>query len=349
MNIIEILEQIKIDVELITDLSKEFLVSRGSDNGFEKLIPLIIKKIISPYENISMVEHYGHHFPDVDIIIDGQRYGIELKSRNNGTWATNGNSVFESISNEEYCEIYLLFGSKEKNKNHFLIRYSPYWQVTNAITVTHSPRFKIDMNTDTSVFSSEEEYDKLREMSEQEKVVFLQSYLKKNTSGVKWFVPQDVDSIKPVSLNSLELKIRNRVQAEVFVLYPQDLIHKSEGTFRSNYSRCSEYLITTYFYYSSSFRDFFSAGGKWEYNNVEFPQVINKLYLRQALITEVLETANSEFKEVAYKAWEELPIQFQRYSFQQDYKQVLNYLGNEYFNNELKTAKIEGLSQLLEL
>lgn len=348
MDIIKILKETKEKVEQIDNLPRKYTVSKGNDNGFEKLIPTVLEKIINPFPTISMETHYGHHFPDIDIIIDGQRYGVELKSRNNGTWTTNGNSVFESISSEDYCEIYLLFGSKEKSSNHYFVRYAPYWQVTSAITVTHSPRFKIDMDSDISVFHSEIEYNRLREMSDKKKVIFLQNYLKENTSGVKWFVPQENESIKPISLNSLDSTIREKVQSEVFVLFPQDLIRKSQGTFHSDYSRCSEYLITTYFYYSSSFRDFFSAGGKWKYKGSEFPRVIKKMKNCYLQINEILTTANDEFKEEAYQSWQELEIDITRNSFQEGYEQVLNYLGEKYLQKELELASKTMLIQLLE-
>lgn len=323
---------------------KEFLVSKGNDNGFEKLVPLLAETIVNELdETLQVIPHYGHHFPDMDFILNGKRYGVELKSRNNGSWDTNGNSVFESISDEMYEEIFIVFGTKEPGKDRILVQYAPYWTVTSSITVTHSPRFKIQMNTPNSVFKSKQEYDQLRDMSEKEKVVFLQNYLKQNTTGVKWFVPQDSQSLKPTSLNTLSADRKNRIKAEILVLYPQDLLTAN----RADYSRAHEFLIVHYFYYSSSFRDFFSAGGQWKYEKVKFPKSIETLYLLRSEIKDILENANPEFKEIAYRSWDSLQIKLTRKSFIEDYHAIIAHIGDVHFRNELNHANIQNLCDLL--
>lgn len=349
VDIIYVLELIKNKIESINPVPEEYLVSKGSYNGFENLVPVIAEQISKEIDgDLKVVSHLGHHFPDMDLILNGVKYGIELKSRNNGSWDTNGNSVFESISEKEYEEIFLLFGTSKKGIPRIKIRYAPYWQVTSSITVTHSPRFKINMDTESSVFTSSDEYEKLRNFTEKEKVMFLQNYLKTNTTGVKWFVPQDDNTIKPTSLNSLDSKLKEKISAEIFILYPQDLLSTiTSGALRSDYSRSAEFLIMNYYYYSSSFRDFFSAGGKWEYNDVKFPQVIKRIYEHRQTIIETLENANSAFKELAYDSWNELNLSLGKVSFIDDYKKVLDYLGKQSFPTELKESRVNNLSNLL--
>ncbi len=343
MEIKEVLELIKKKIEAINPVPSKYLVSRGNNNGFEELVPEIAKEVSQEIsDDLGVIVHYGHHFPDMDLILNGRRYGIELKSRNNGSWDTNGNSVFESISDEEYEEIFVLFGSHIKGAAQIKVRYRPYWEVTSAITVTHSPRFKINMNTDNSVFKSEEEYSALRKMSEEEKVLFLQQYLKANTAGVKWFVPQQ-SGIKPTSINLLEKDIQRKRIAEVLVIFPQDLIAQ-----KSDYNRSAEYLITTYYYYSSSFRDFFSAGGKWKIGEVEFPQIFKRVFDNRLIIREILEDANDSFKNLAYQSWGEIPISLKKDSFLEDYKRVLDYLGNKSFLNILQQSNIKNISALID-
>lgn len=349
MDILSILEMIKVKIESINPVPQEYLVSKGSYNGFEKLVPEIAEQVSKEIDgNLEVFSHLGHHFPDLDLILNGIKYGVELKSRNNGSWDTNGNSVFESITDKEYKEIFLLFGTSQKGIPQIKIRYAPYWKVTSSITVTHSPRFKINMDTEKSVFASSDEYNRLRNYTEKEKVVFLQNYLKSNTSGVKWFVPQDDETIKPISLNSLDLKIKEKISAEIFILYPQDLLATTtSGIIRSDYSRSAEYLIVNYYYYSSSFRDFFSAGGQWQYNNVKFPQVIKRIYDNRKIILDTLENANLAFKEIAYNSWSELNLSLEKNSFIEDYKIVLNYLGKMNFQTKIDKSKIVFLSNFL--
>ena len=344
MNIEEILELLKNEIETINPVPKEYLVSSGNDNGFEKLVSLIAKKVELELNGIfESVLHYGHHFPDMDIIINNKRYGLELKSRNNGTWDTNGNSVFESISDETYEEIFLLFGSKIPKEDRFAVKYSPYWMVTSAISVTHSPRFKINMNTTESVFNSAIEYHQLREKTEIEKVIFLQNYLKQTTNGAKWFIPQDSESISPISLNSLATKKQNHIKAEIIVLYPQDLMRNG----RADYSRSHEFLITNYFYYSSSFRDFFSAGGKWLYRDASFPRAIGVLHSLHEEIRYVLNNANDSFVKLAYHSWEELGLVLSFNNFQKDYFAVINYIGNTNYQKEISSTNLTSLSDFI--
>ncbi|WP_054745673.1 hypothetical protein [Amylolactobacillus amylophilus] len=258
MNIFDVLNLFKSKIEDLNPINKKYLISRGNQNGFEDLVPEIAETIKTEISDTTIFDykvHLGHHFPDMDLIVNGDCFGLELKSRSNGSWDTNGNSVFESITDEDYQDIFLLFGSKEPGKDHLLVRFDYYWKVTSAINVTHSPRFKINMDTNESVFKDAQEYYQLRDKTEMEKVAFLQNYLKEHTTGTKWFVPQDSssESIKPTSLNLLPQNIQNQVKAEVLVLFPQDLITSK----KANYARAHEFIITNHFYYSSSFRDFF--------------------------------------------------------------------------------------------
>lgn len=350
MDIIEILELFKTKIEAMNPIDKKYLVSKGNQNGFELLVPDIAEDIKQKFNDISVFDykvHLGHHFPDLDLIINGQRFGLELKSRNNGKWDTNGNSVFESISDEEYEDIYLLFGSKVPSHDQILVRYDNYWKVTSAITVTHSPRFKINMDAASSVFPSADSYNELRGKSEAEKVKFLQDYLKENTSGVKWFIsPSDsLDSVKPTSLNTLSHEIQNLIKAEVLILFPQDLISAS----KANYTRAHEFIITNHFYYSSSFRDFFSAGGKWTKENVEFPKSIETFHNLRSTILIMLEEASEDFQSIAYESWETLgtSVHLSKESFVDDYKAVIDSIGRVNFYNELQELKLDNLSSLL--
>lgn len=348
MEVKDILELFKVNIEALNPIDKKYLVSKGNQNGFEELVPEIAKKIKSDINNVNIFDytvHLGHHFPDMDLVINQKRYGLELKSRNNGSWDTNGNSVFESITDEDYEEIFLLFGSKEPNRDHILVKYDYYWKVTTGINVTHSPRFKINMNASNSVFANAEEYNNLREMNEKQKVIFLQTYLKKNTSGIKWFVPQSEtpESVKPTSLNSLPITVQDQVKSEVLVLFPQDLITSK----KADYTRAHEFIISNHFYYSSSFRDFFSAGGKWKYNGVEFPQSVGTLYRLSPKINEILSQASIEFQNLAYQNWEQLNISLDKTSFVKDYYKIIDFIGEFNFSQKLNESKINNLSNLL--
>lgn len=348
MNITDILNKFKTTIEAINPIDKKYLVSKGNQNGFEILVPEIAETIKSEINDSSIFDykvHLGHHFPDMDLIVNGMCFGLELKSRNNGSWDTNGNSVFESITDENYQDIFLLFGSKEPGKDHIRVKFDYYWKVTSSINVTHSPRFKINMDAQNSVFKSSQEYYQLRDKTEKEKIAFLQNYLKEHTTGTKWFVPQDTttESIKPTSLNLLSQNIQNQVKAETLVLFPQDLITSK----KANYARAHEFIITNHFYYSSSFRDFFSAGGKWEKNNIEFPQSVGTFHNLRSEIRNILDNSNEEFQKLAYESWNTLELPLNKTSFFDDYCKVIDLIGRVNFYPELQEARIQKLSNLL--
>lgn len=137
-----------------------------------------------------------------------------------------------------------MFGSHKKGVPQIKIKYRHYLEVTAGIAVTHSPRFKINMNTQESVFDSLEDYQKLQNMRDEEKIMFLQNYLRNKTSDLKWFVPPTPDTIKPSHLNTLSEEVKSQVISEVLILYPQDLL-KPRG---NNYTRTIEYLLVSLFY-----------------------------------------------------------------------------------------------------
>lgn len=350
MLIEEILNELVNRIESRDNLEHVYTVSNGTNNGFEKLVPEILDQISNVFPNeFECHVFYGHHFPDLEIKTSEGLYGVELKSRKKEEWTTNGNSVFESISDENYDEIYLLFGSLNKEGKRYSARYKPYWQVTSGIAVTHSPRFKIDMR-DTeieSVFQSSEEYKGLRDKSDEEKIQFLQTYLKKNTDKSKWYIPQETESVKPIQFKELDNDVRDQVLAETMVLFPHDLIKKfPSGMFRGEYGRSTEYLLEQYFYFTPSLRDSYSAGGAFIYRDVKFPQVIARLKSLQDRISKILEEASEDFKKMAYKYWGELNLDLEEQNFSQDYDKVLDSIGKNHLEEELQKAGISSLSKL---
>lgn len=348
MDIVNVLESIRNKIEAIDPLEDRFLRSNGNDNGFEKLVPLIIQEVVDEWpsaDTLSFVAHLGHHFPDVDLTLNGIKYGLELKSRNNGSWFTNGNSVLESITSEGYEEIYLMFGSKVLNEKRLAIKYAPYWQATSNIKVTHSPRFTIDMaNLDKSVFRSKEEYDLLRTMNEEQKTQFLQNYLKENSIGAKWYTASN-KSVSPTIFSELDLDKKNQLRAEVLILFPDDLLI---GSNQDKYTRSSKYILETYFVYNKSFRDLFSAGGVFRTHNVEFPKMIGTLIMLKDSIIQTLYNASDDFFELCKEKWiENLPEELISTNLLDSYQNILDYLGTKKtYASLLEQTNIDTLSKL---
>ncbi|EOD7435794.1 hypothetical protein ACJQ40_000227 [Enterococcus faecium] len=349
MNIIDILNLLSKRIESMNPIDDCFLRSKGNDNGFEKLVPLILEDIIndlSLQDTLQIEVHLGHHFPDIDLILHGIKYGVELKYRGNGSWNTNGNSVFESITGNDYEEIYLFFGSKVPKEKRILIRFAPYWQATSNIKVTHSPRFTIDMeHLDSSVFKAKTEYDRLRNMNEIEKISFVQSFLKEHSGGAKWYTAP-TETITPTQFSELPLEKRNQIRTELLILFPDDLLY---GSSNSKYTRSAEYLLETYFVYNKSLRDLFTSGGVYIYNDVKFPKIIGTLAALHSLLVETLQTASDDFFVLCTKQWrKKLPENLFSESLYASYKEIINYIGTlEPYNTLLKEANVTNLSEMI--
>ena len=349
MNIVDVLDEIRKKIESIVPLEDRFLRSNGNDNGFEELFPIIVKEVseeIAPQNVLQFNVHLGHHFPDVDLILDGVKYGVELKSRGNGSWNTNGNSVFESITGEGYNEIYLMFGSKVPREKRFLVKFAPYWEVTSSIKVTHSPRFTIDMeNYGESVFESKEEYEFLRSMDEIEKVRFVQKFLKEHSGGAKWYTAPD-EIVLPTKFSAMPSPKQHQLQTELIILFPDDLLHGSNLT---KYTRSAEYLLESYYVYNTALRDTFSSGGVYTFNNTKFPKMIGTFVTFKELIIQTLNDASDDFFELCKKNWSKnIPPDLISDNLYDSYKKVLNYLGRkDPYNKLLEQAKVENLSEMI--
>lgn len=203
--------------------------------------------------------------------------------------------------------------------------------------MTHSPRFIINMDSEQTIFTSLEEYNDFRQMSNDDKAKFAQKILKEKTNGVKWYVSPEVESVKVTNFSELSNERKDELLTELFVLFPTDILRK-----RNNYSRCINYLIDQYYVYSKSLRDIFSAGGKIDKNGILVPQTIQTFLNYTNSIYFLLETANDEFKEVAYSCWGILP----KKDFISDYKLIVNNWVNKEFQEELKELKISSIFDL---
>lgn len=349
MNIIDVLDKICEKIESMDPIDSRFLRSKGNDNGFEELFPLIAEKVaeeLAPQNKLEFKVHLGHHFPDVDLILNDVKFGIELKYRGNGSWITNGNSVFESITSEDYEEIYLMFGSKVPKKNRMLVKFAPYWQATSSIKVTHSPRFTIDMgNLSESIFTSKEEYDSLRKMEEIEKVSFVQKFLKENSGGAKWYITPTA-TISPTKFSSLPCIKKDQIRTELLILFPDDLLH---GDSRSKYIRSAEYLLETYYVYNSSLRDLFSSGGVYIFKNTDFPKIIGTLVSLKEQLNHTLYNASDDFFELCKDNWSKtIPPHLISNNLYDSYTAIIDYLGSkEPYSNLLKQANIANMSEML--
>ena len=79
---------------------------------------------------------------------------------------------------------------------------------------------------------------------------------------------------------------------------------------------------------------------------MEFPQVISRLKSLHDRISIILREASEDFKSMAYKYWDELNLNFEKKDFAQDYDKVLDNIGENHLEIELRDAEIPSLSNL---
>lgn len=341
-----ILDELTDEIIECKNLDQKYLISKGNANGFEalvqdKILPQFNSKVkdILPHHKIIIKPRFSTHFPDLDLIIDNKLYGIELKSRQDGSWKTPGGSVIESISNESYVEIYILFATRNKKKHEtsYHVRYVPYWKVTEAIKVTHSPRFSINLDASSSVFSSNDDYTNYRKLSIEEKNQFIQQAFAKTISKPTWYNNPN-NTINATLFKDLDKQQQNQLITEALILFPKDLLKQP----RADYTRITKYFLSEHYLINPSTRDKFTGSGQKIINNIKFPKIIDTYHSHRELISENLKN-NSALIKVAYKYWH---ISQTNNNALEDFKNIIDSIGNTQFPSYLQKTN-STLSQII--
>jgi len=233
------------------------------------------------------VEQTGTYaFPD---IIANKFFGVEVKHTTKDHWSSTGNSVLESNRVDEVERIYMFFG---KFGGTVDIRYRLYQDCLVEVSVTHSPRYRIDMNLDDgkSIFDKMGvDYDKLRR--EINPINTIKDYYRKllKEGEELWWIDQDSDerSVSPIikPFRGLSREEKDEFIAECFILFPEMF-----GGSTTKFERAAAYLIAEYNAVSASLRDTFTAGGQVEFKikgkKVSLPQIYGNLALNAKNIRE---------------------------------------------------------------
>ncbi|PIT92248.1 MAG: hypothetical protein COU08_03400 [Candidatus Harrisonbacteria bacterium CG10_big_fil_rev_8_21_14_0_10_42_17] len=196
-------------------------------------------------------------FPD--IVANGY-FGVEVKVTTKNHWTSTGNSILESSRAEDVERIFIMFG---KLGGEVDVRYRLYQECLPEISVTHSPRYKINMDLPKgeSIFDKMGvDYDILRKSDDS--IQQIKSYYRgqlKDGEGL-WWIDEESESPSPIikQFRSLESEDKERFKVDCMILFPE--LFKS----RANYERAAAYMITEFGAVSTSLRDAFSAGGQQE-------------------------------------------------------------------------------------
>ena len=242
-----------------------------------------------------LVEKMGKHaFPD---IVANKYFGVEVKMTEKDHWFSTGNSILESSRVEDIKRIYIMFG---KFGGKLDIRYRLYQECLPEISVTHSPRYRINMDLPSgeSIFDKIGiDYDVLRKdpNSIQKIKNYYRSLLKEGEE--LWWIDQDGDdkAVSPIikPFRSLNDKEKENFIVEAMILFPEMF-----GNSSTKFERAAAYLIAEYSAVSASLRDWFTAGGQVELQvkgkNVLVPQIAESLRSHAATIKKRIEEINPE-------------------------------------------------------
>lgn len=243
----------------------------------------------------------GHSFPDIVAIVNENRnFGVEVKSTKKDHWQTLGNSVLESLRYQNMDRIYLMFG-KLGGKVEFKAR--PYEECLSSVSVTHSPRYHIDMELKRgkTIFDMiKQPYDDVRKMSNpiEPFINYYRSQLKPGES--LWWIDNNVEEkescVKLRLWNTLTRLQRDDILAKAIILFPEIITRKAG----KKYERYALWLVSEYAIVVPNARDEFSASGQKDiiigektYHKV--PRLFEKIYsLREKIIKEFYEISEAE-------------------------------------------------------
>jgi len=277
----------------------------------------------------------AHDFPD---IIAKKYFGIEVKMTTGDKWVSTGNSILESTRVDEVERIYMFFG---KLAGGLDIKFRRYQDCLYDIGVTHSPRYKIDMELPEgdSIFDKMgTPYDILRK--EENPISKIKDYYRAQLQDGEelWWIDTKVEEkavspiIKPFRILSKEEK--DKFITETMILFPE-IFSKSQ----TKYERPAAYLITEYNTISANLRDIFTAGGQVaiSINGIDLlvPQIFHNLKEKAKEIQVLIEKIPDEKLKYYWRAEQIKSPKIEQW------KQVLDYHTNAQLNNTSASAIYE--------
>lgn len=249
----------------------------------------------TPFEGtITLVS--GASFPD---IVANRFYGVEVKSTNKNHWKSIGSSILESTRDQNVERIFLTFG-KLGAPIAFMSR--PYEECLSGISVTHYPRYQIDMELGAGETIFDKigiPYDTLRKMDNPVAPVsqYYRSQLRPGES-LWWAANADVEeTAAPPTVRvwrSLSHEEKEDYTILSYVFFPEVLSSR-----QNKYERCALWLVTKCGVVNTNIRDQFSAGGQKDIVTTKgvyrkMPAAFARIQKYKDSIIESLITANPE-------------------------------------------------------
>lgn len=275
----------------LKEINKENL-EFSSGTNFEDFVCEKAFEVAKSHKNIeeeNLEQTSNQKFPDLIY----QQFGIEVKFSKNG-WKSTGNSVKESTRIKDIEEVLMFFFRSDQTD----IEIKPYSNVLSDVVVTHSPRYKIDMEQQPkdSVFSNiDMAYAEFRDAGHPMSKIREYMRQKIDNKGDVWYLDERSQESQAYIRKSRDLSSeeKDQLRVEIMILFPEIFSESND-----KYFRASVYLLEEHQILSPNFRDWFSAGGKEvidvQGEKEEVSQKINKLYSFATHIEERLEKIDEE-------------------------------------------------------
>jgi len=301
-------------VEMACELLRTEMIADCTDKHGTELEPVVANAIKKASESFPEFEIKvqlisGQKFPDIVLIINDHKFGIEVKTTKSDKWVTLGGSITESTKVDDLVDIYVLFGRTNVSPPEF--RFRRFSECASSVTITHSPRFTIDMDTPQGETVFEHigiPYEVLNARSD--KMSLYRKFLKEKVgpnADVWWLDGEtgsegsngfSTDAIR--SFESLSPLDREKLKIEILAIFPELFDLKSSYKYHS----ATRYIAARYGIVDHCFRDRFTSGGKvpWSTYGSSVPKIIENLIYNDRL-TSILERLDELPIEVLAEYW----------------------------------------------
>ena len=287
----ELVEKIRQYLEDLSHTNPAAITACRSGEDFEVCVRDAVEAVLlreGICANIQY-EHGSHTFPDIVLAFsNGDKYGIEVKS-STGTgrsWKINGNSVLGSTK-EAVIDTYVMFGKTAMG--HQAFRCKRYEDCVADVAVTHSPRYRIDMDLAPGTTFFDKSGLSYQQISNAEKPIdLITEYFRSQGQHAWWLAESTPAAIRMFS--DISVEERKVLLGYCFAHFPEVF-----STSSNKFSRCAMWLAAEHSIVSSSLRDNFSAGGKYEYLDYgRIPRIFDTLESCRKYVLRALDEATIE-------------------------------------------------------
>ncbi len=191
-----------------------------SPEAFEKRVKEVLVSVAKGESIEINPTFHPHAFPD----IRANGFGVEVKTVNKDSWLTVGNSVFEGMRDADVKHIYIIFGKMGGMPS---VKWGRYEERITHVRISHAPRFVLEMDRDSSLFTKMDiSYDDFAQLSPEKKMEYIRKYSRSRLRAGErlWWLEDDAGQGLPVKIRlymGLPQWEKIRLRAEGALLCPQ--------------------------------------------------------------------------------------------------------------------------------